>query len=262
MTSAPSGALLRARAHQEPRRGHQGGRARAHQRVTSARHASGPRPTAVTKPGVRHPGFAIRTIPTSREDSMSTTASSRDGLTDRDTSGAVTRRDTTRRLSTETKHSSKTSGLYAYIAATVGVLLAGLLTKAGDGHDDRLQAHEGNPRDGRRPRRPPQHAAPAPGPHRGAHRTGPGPAGPVVARAQPQGSSPRQIDTTMNATGRRPRIRFSRIDLDGLVVDRRTVTTSTCDDPRGRQPRIVRPTTADRTLIDSGAQLRLVDDLS
>jgi hypothetical protein len=73
---------------------------------------------------------------------MSTTASSRDDLTDRDTRGTVTRRDTTRRLSTETKHSSKTSEMYAYIAATVGVLLAGLLTKAGDGHDDRLQAQE------------------------------------------------------------------------------------------------------------------------
>jgi hypothetical protein len=73
---------------------------------------------------------------------MSTTASSRDGLTDRDTRGAVAPRTTTRRLSTETKHSSKTSELYAYVAATVGVLLAGLLTKAGDGNDDRLQAHE------------------------------------------------------------------------------------------------------------------------
>ncbi|HMJ35471.1 MAG TPA: hypothetical protein VK501_16300 [Baekduia sp.] len=73
---------------------------------------------------------------------MSTTASSRDDLADRDTAGTATRRDTTRRLSTETKHSSKTSEMYAYIAATVGVLLAGLLTKAGDGHDDRLQAQE------------------------------------------------------------------------------------------------------------------------
>jgi hypothetical protein len=46
------------------------------------------------------------------------------------------------RLTTETKHSSKTSELYAYIAVTVGVLLAGLLTKAGDGQDDRLTAHD------------------------------------------------------------------------------------------------------------------------
>jgi hypothetical protein len=46
------------------------------------------------------------------------------------------------RLSTETKHSSKTTEFYAYIVATFGVLLAGLLTKAGDGHDDRLAAHD------------------------------------------------------------------------------------------------------------------------
>jgi hypothetical protein len=59
----------------------------------------------------------------------------------RGTTGVLARgRD--QRLSTETKHSSKTSEFYAYIAATVGVLLAGLLTKAGDGHDDRLGAHD------------------------------------------------------------------------------------------------------------------------
>jgi hypothetical protein len=73
---------------------------------------------------------------------MSTTTSSRDDATDRDSRGAVAPRSTTRRLTTETKHSSKTSELYAYVAATLGVLLAGLLTKAGDGHDDRLQAQE------------------------------------------------------------------------------------------------------------------------
>jgi hypothetical protein len=46
------------------------------------------------------------------------------------------------RLSTETKHSSRTTEFYAYIMATAGVLLAGLLTKAGDGHDDRLIARD------------------------------------------------------------------------------------------------------------------------
>jgi hypothetical protein len=56
--------------------------------------------------------------------------------------GTVARRRSEGRLSTETKHSSKTSELYVYVAATVGVLLAGLLTKAGDGHDDRLNAHD------------------------------------------------------------------------------------------------------------------------
>ncbi|MEA2307538.1 MAG: hypothetical protein QOH43_4818 [Solirubrobacteraceae bacterium] len=49
---------------------------------------------------------------------------------------------TARRLSTETKHSSKTSELYAYAAATVGVLVAGLVTKGGDGADDRLTADQ------------------------------------------------------------------------------------------------------------------------
>jgi hypothetical protein len=56
--------------------------------------------------------------------------------------GAGVARRSSERLSTETKHSSKTSELYVYLAATLGVLLAGLLTKAGDGHDDRLNAHD------------------------------------------------------------------------------------------------------------------------
>jgi hypothetical protein len=64
----------------------------------------------------------------------------RDGRIDRGGNGVARRSPT--RLSTETKHSSKTSELYAYVVVTVGVLLAGLLTKAGDGHDDRLQAHD------------------------------------------------------------------------------------------------------------------------
>jgi hypothetical protein len=55
---------------------------------------------------------------------------------------AATSRHTERRLSTETKQATKTTELYAYVAVTVGVLLAGLLTKVGDGHDDRLTAHD------------------------------------------------------------------------------------------------------------------------
>ncbi len=51
-------------------------------------------------------------------------------------------RSTSARRSTETKHSSKTSELYAYVIVTLGVLIAGLLTKAGDGHDDRLVAQD------------------------------------------------------------------------------------------------------------------------
>jgi hypothetical protein len=47
-----------------------------------------------------------------------------------------------RHLSTETKNATKTTEFYAYVATTLGVLLAGLLTKAGDGNDDRLAAHE------------------------------------------------------------------------------------------------------------------------
>jgi hypothetical protein len=49
---------------------------------------------------------------------------------------------TERRLSTETKHSSKTSEMYAYVAATLGVLIAGLVTKGGDGADDRLTSDQ------------------------------------------------------------------------------------------------------------------------
>ena len=60
---------------------------------------------------------------------------------DRDSSTTeATRRP--RRAATETKQATKTTEFYAYIAATVGVLLAGLLTKAGDGADDRLAAHQ------------------------------------------------------------------------------------------------------------------------
>ncbi|MDX6725845.1 MAG: hypothetical protein QOK49_650 [Baekduia sp.] len=65
------------------------------------------------------------------------TDGTRDGRRDR---SEIQRSST--RLSTETKHSSKTTEFYAYIVATLGVLLAGLLTKAGDGHDDRLAAHD------------------------------------------------------------------------------------------------------------------------
>jgi hypothetical protein len=68
---------------------------------------------------------------------MAETATDRGGRT-----AAVARRTSGQRLTTETKHSSKTTEFYAYVAATVGVLLAGLLTKAGDGSDDRLTAHD------------------------------------------------------------------------------------------------------------------------
>lgn len=47
-----------------------------------------------------------------------------------------------RRLATETKAAFKTTELYAYIAVLVGLLIAGLVTKTGSGHDDRLIANQ------------------------------------------------------------------------------------------------------------------------
>jgi hypothetical protein len=49
---------------------------------------------------------------------------------------------TARRLTTETKAALKTTEFYSYLVVLAGLLLAGLLTKAGDGHDDRLQADQ------------------------------------------------------------------------------------------------------------------------
>ena len=45
-----------------------------------------------------------------------------------------------RRLSTETKASFKTTELFAYLGAVVGVLLASQLIGAEDGHDDYFRA--------------------------------------------------------------------------------------------------------------------------
>jgi hypothetical protein len=50
------------------------------------------------------------------------------------TGGGVTRR------TTETKAAFKTTEFFAYIAVLAGILIAGLMTSAGDGHDDRLGA--------------------------------------------------------------------------------------------------------------------------
>jgi hypothetical protein len=47
-----------------------------------------------------------------------------------------------RRLTTETKAAVKTTEFYAYIVVLAGTLIAGLATKAGSGHDDRLLAKE------------------------------------------------------------------------------------------------------------------------
>ncbi len=70
---------------------------------------------------------------------MATTAAPQDRTNDRTSSPA---RSAERRLTTETKHSTKTSEMYVFLAVTIGILLAGLLTKAGDGHDDRLAAKQ------------------------------------------------------------------------------------------------------------------------
>ena len=43
-----------------------------------------------------------------------------------------------RRLATETKSALKTTEFYAYVAVTIGTLIAAAVTKAGDGHDDRF----------------------------------------------------------------------------------------------------------------------------
>ena len=47
-----------------------------------------------------------------------------------------------RRLTTETKAAFKTTEFYSYVTVLVGILIAGLVTKAGDGADDRFQADQ------------------------------------------------------------------------------------------------------------------------
>src|SRR5215210_7031508 len=47
-----------------------------------------------------------------------------------------------RRVTSETKAAFKTTELYSYVAVLVGLLIAGLATKAGDGADDRFQADQ------------------------------------------------------------------------------------------------------------------------
>jgi hypothetical protein len=47
-----------------------------------------------------------------------------------------------RRLTTETKAGIKTSEFYVYIVVLAATLIAGLVTKAGSGHDDRFLAKD------------------------------------------------------------------------------------------------------------------------
>lgn len=46
------------------------------------------------------------------------------------------------RLATETKAAFKTTEFYAYLAVLVGLMIAGLATKTGTGHDDRLVSNQ------------------------------------------------------------------------------------------------------------------------
>jgi hypothetical protein len=63
---------------------------------------------------------------------MSTPATTRVGATDRDTPGAVSRRHSGRRLSTETKAAFKTTEFFAYVAVLAGILIAGALVDSSD----------------------------------------------------------------------------------------------------------------------------------
>src|ERR1051325_5315783 len=49
---------------------------------------------------------------------------------------------TVRRLMTETKAAFKTTEFYAYVVVWVCLLIAGLATSAGSGHDDRLVSNQ------------------------------------------------------------------------------------------------------------------------
>ena len=58
------------------------------------------------------------------------------------TAAPSARRGTAQRLSTETRKSYKTSEFWIYLLASAGILIAGLVTEAGDGRDDRLLANQ------------------------------------------------------------------------------------------------------------------------
>ena len=61
---------------------------------------------------------------------MSTSASARGGVADRDTNGAAARRETSRRLSTETKAAFKTTEFFAFVAVLACILIAGAVVDA------------------------------------------------------------------------------------------------------------------------------------
>jgi hypothetical protein len=63
---------------------------------------------------------------------MSTSASTRGGLTDRDTNRAATPHTTSRRRSTETKAAFKTTEFFAFVAVLAGILIAGAVVDSSD----------------------------------------------------------------------------------------------------------------------------------
>jgi hypothetical protein len=63
---------------------------------------------------------------------MSTPASTPVGVADRDSRAAATPRNTTRRLSTETKAAFKTTEFFTYLAVLVGILIAGAVVDSAD----------------------------------------------------------------------------------------------------------------------------------
>ena len=63
---------------------------------------------------------------------MSTPATTRVGVTDRDNHGAAAPRHTVRRLSTETKAAFKTTEFFAFVAVLAGILIAGALVDSSD----------------------------------------------------------------------------------------------------------------------------------
>jgi hypothetical protein len=63
---------------------------------------------------------------------MSTPATTRVGVTDRDTHGAAAPRHASRRLSTETKAAFKTTEFFAYVAVLAAILIAGAVVDSTD----------------------------------------------------------------------------------------------------------------------------------
>ena len=63
---------------------------------------------------------------------MSTHATTRAGVTDRDGAGATAPRHASRRLSTETKAAFKTTEFFAYVAVLAGILIAGAVVDSTD----------------------------------------------------------------------------------------------------------------------------------